>query len=166
MQELLAEHEDMALFSALSFLQGKDLASFELTDGQSALQEALDAAASEQNDGAMSGDHILDAAQAECDRYFTKTGRPNKERNHSIQEEEKLTQEIADLKDQIKETHDIAQNVTELATQRDTLADQIHQVEADEKELQQQAKNYAHQRQQKDKSVSYTHLTLPTTPYV
>lgn len=150
-QELLAEHEDMALFSALSFLQGKDLASFELTDGQSALQEALDAAASEQNDGAMLGDHILDAAQAECDRYFTKTGRPNKERNHSIQEEEKLTQEIADLKDQIKETHDIAQNVTELATQRDTLADQIHQVEADEKELQQQAKNYAHQRQQKDK---------------
>lgn len=146
-QDLLRDHEDMALFAALSFLQGKDLSSFELTDGQSALQAALDAAANG-NDDTLSGDHLLDAAQAEFDQYFTTTGRLTKERTNELKREKTLSEEASELAEHVAETERTAQQLDDLEQQREHLANQRAETEARLQDLTAQAAAHAeHQRQ-------------------
>lgn len=146
-QDLLRDHEDMALFAALSFLQGKDLSSFELTDGQSALQAALDAAASGNND-TLSGDHLLEAAQAEFSQYFTTTGRLTKERANELKREKMLAQEVAELAEHVAETERTAQELDGLEQQREHLAHQRTETEARLQSLTAHATAHAEQQRQ------------------
>lgn len=148
-QDLLRDHEDMALFSALSFLQGKELSSFELTDGQSALQAALDAAASGNSD-TLSGDHLLEAAQAEFDQYFTKTGRLTKERTAELKREKTLVHEEAELTEHVEETEKTAQKLDSLEQERQDLAQQCAETEKRVQELTAQAAVRTEQQHQHD----------------
>lgn len=154
-QELLDKHEDTALFEALRFLQGEDSSSFRLTQQQSALQTALDAAADIQH----SGDHegLLTAVDAEFAKYFTPTGKENKDFKTARKELVELENSVAETQAQIDQVHESSEELatlesdteklrTELAEQQATLTkltDKLTRSEEQAKEIDQLTKHNA-----------------------
>lgn len=115
-QQLLAEHEDTALFEALRFLQEEELDSFQLTTQQSALQEALDAAANRHHEGDEAD--LLNAVDTEFAKYFTPTGRENKNFTTQREQVDKLAKRVESVQDQVARVKEESETVEQLV--RDT----------------------------------------------